>query len=59
VTAAQVQAIAARLAELHPEDAALADFADNTDQAESQKIADAANAAHDGAIMTNADDASE
>jgi hypothetical protein len=46
VTAAQVQAIADRLAELHPEDTALGDFAANADEAESQDIADAANAAH-------------
>jgi hypothetical protein len=45
VTAAQVHAIAQRLASLDPEDTALGDFAANADAADDQKIADAANAA--------------
>jgi len=57
VTAAQVQAIADRLAEMHPEDAGLADFAANEDEAQAQGIADAANAAQAGMDTTD-DDAS-
>lgn len=56
VTAAQVQAIAGRLADLHPEDAALGDFAAKADAAQCQAIADAANAAHAGMDVTTDDD---
>jgi hypothetical protein len=52
VTAAQVRAIAARLAGLHPEDQALSGFAASADDAECQKIADAANAARTGAVTS-------
>ena len=45
VTAAQVRAIAQRLAELNPDDTGLGDFAANADDATCQDIADAANAA--------------
>ena len=59
VTAAQVQAIAGRLAALHPEDTALADFAANADEADCQKIADAANAARTGSDTTTTGSTSE
>jgi len=59
VTAAQVQAIAGRLAALHPEDTALADFAANADEADCQKIADAANAAQAGSDTTTTDDTTD
>jgi hypothetical protein len=56
VTATQVQAIAARLAALHPADTALAHFAANADEATCQEIADAANAAKGNAGDTTTDD---
>jgi hypothetical protein len=52
VTAAQVQAIVDRLAELHPDDAALADFAASGDEEKFKDIADAANAARAGGTTT-------